>query len=157
VLVQIENGSGEAIAQAIHERWRVEQRAAGDATPPTWAELDESRRNSCRSQARDIAVKLDRVGCAITPLSDATAAEFSFTDAEVESLGIHEHERWIKERIGSGWTLGPKHVGQKTTPYLVPFADLPPDIAEYDRMFVREIPALLASAGLQVVRVSPKH
>ena len=29
-----------------------------------------------------------------------------------------------------------------------------PDIAEYDRIFVREIPQLLASAGLQVIGTS---
>jgi hypothetical protein len=35
---------------------------------------------------------------------------------------------------------------------LVAFEKLPADIAEFDRIFVREIPRLLASVGLQVVR-----
>jgi hypothetical protein len=39
---------------------------------------------------------------------------------------------------------------------LVPWQDLPPDVADWDRVFVREIPAMLASVGLQVIRVRPE-
>ena len=53
----------------------------------------------------------------------------------------------VKRALG---TRGPL---RKITLYLVPFVDLPPDIAEYDRIFIREIPVFLASAGLQVIRV----
>jgi hypothetical protein len=150
----MENGPLETIARAIHERWRVEQRATGKAAP-SWSELDESRQESSRGQARDIAVKLRSIGCAVAPLSEPSATDFTFTAEEVETLAIAEHDRWVNERLSSGWTLGEKDPVQKTTPYLVPFADLPRDIADYDRMFVREIPALLASASLQVVRVNP--
>jgi hypothetical protein len=41
---------------------------------------------------------------------------------------------------------------RKETPYLVPWEQLPPEIAEVDRLSVRAIPAVLASAGLQVMR-----
>ena len=34
----------------------------------------------------------------------------------------------------------------------MPFEELPDDVAESDRMFVREYPAILASVGLQIVR-----
>jgi hypothetical protein len=143
----------EAIAQAIHERWRELQRDAGNATPPTWAEIDESRRNSSRSHARDIAAKLDLIGYTIAPLHDIAATQFTFPEDVVELLGAREHDRWMQERIADGWTSGPKDADKKTTPYLVPFAELPPEIAEYDRVLVREIPSLLAAVGLQVVRV----
>jgi hypothetical protein len=151
--MQMRDESVEAIARAIHDRWRAEQRAAGVAAPPHWSELDESRQNSSRAQARDIEVKLDLIGCAIAPLTDEGAQDFRFTDQELKSLAIHEHDRWMEERIADGWTAGPKDTANKTTPYLVPFDELPPDIAEYDRLFVREIPNLLAVASLQVVRV----
>lgn len=154
--MEVDRQSVEAIARAIHERWRAQQRSAGDAAPPTWEELDESRRDSSRAHARDIATKLELVGCAIAPLADDEAREFRFTDDEVKSLGIHEHNRWVNERIAAGWTAGPKDAARKTTPYLVPFDELPPDIAEYDLVFVREIPDLLAAAGLRVVRVNPR-
>lgn len=143
-------GPVEPIAQAIHERWRSEQVSAGKPAP-LWEELDESRKESSRDQARDIPAKLHLVGCEITPLR-GKAKDFSFTDEEVETLAAAEHLRWMRQRIMDGWTAGDKNVPRKTTPYLVPFEELPADIAEYDRIFVREIPGLLILAGLEVVR-----
>ncbi|WP_156690311.1 NAD-binding protein [Mycobacterium sp. Marseille-P9652] len=147
-------GSYEAIAHAIHRRWCAEQIASGNPAPP-WSELDESRRDSNRAQARHIAVKLRSIGCDIAPLRDWDASEFVFSGDEVEALAIAEHDRWITERVADGWTSGEKDVEHKKTPYLVPFAELPDEVAEYDRIFVREIPTILASAGLQVIR-TPK-
>ncbi|WP_245713956.1 NAD-binding protein [Nocardia vaccinii] len=146
----LQSGSFHAIAVAIHSRYR--QLAGGKPAPP-WDELDESRKESNRAQARDIAVKLASIGCAIAPLRDWAAADFTFSDAEVERLAIAEHDRWMRERSAAGWRPGPRDPQQQTTPYLVPFADLPPDIAEYDRIFVRDIPVFLAAAGLQVIRL----
>jgi hypothetical protein len=145
--------SVEPIAQAIHERWRSEQIATGNPAP-LWEELDESRKESSRYNARDIPAKLRIVACDIAPLREQGAQDFTFTDEEVETLGAAEHARWMRERIADGWTAGDKDATRKTTPYLVPFDELPDDIAEYDRIFVREIPRLLASAGLQVVRTT---
>ena len=151
----LQSGSFHGIAVAIHRRWCAEQLAAGKPAP-SWDELDESRRESSRAQARHIAVKLASIGCAIAPLRDWGASDFAFSNDEVDRLAIAEHDRWVSERRQAGWRSGPKDPQRKITPYLVPFADLPPDIAEYDRIFVREIPIFLASAGLQVIRV-PKN
>jgi hypothetical protein len=141
----------EPIAQAIHERWRSAQLSAG--TPaPSWEQLDESRKESSRDQARDIPAKLDVISCYIAPLREREATDFAFTDEEVETLAAAEHLRWMRERVADGWSAGDKDAARNTTPYLVPFEELPADIAEYDRIFVREIPRLLNAAGLQVVR-----
>ena len=151
----IRGGSYEAIAHAVHRRWRAEQ-LASDKPAPSWSELDESRKESSRSHARHIAVKLRNIGCDIAPLRDWDASEFAFSDDEIETLAIAEHDRWIAERLADGWSLGDKDIENKKTPYLVPFAELPDDIAEYDHIFVREIPTLLASVGLQVIRTHKK-
>ena len=148
----VQGGSFERIAEAIHSRWRDTQLAAG--TPaPTWRELDESRKESSRAQARAIAAKLRSIGCEIAPLRDWGAPAFEFTDEEVERLSVEEHERWMAERIESGWRLGARDPDRKFTPYLVPFDQLSPDIAELDRDAVRGIPAVLALAGFQVIRL----
>ena len=147
----VQGGSTESIACGIHRRWCVEEAAKGKPAP-SWSEIDESRKESSRAQARDISAKLRSIGCEIAPLRDWDASDFVFTDDEIEKLAVMEHDRWMRERIESGWTSGEKDVARKKTPYLVPFAELPADIAEYDRIFVREIPALLASVGMQVVR-----
>jgi hypothetical protein len=166
----IRGGSFETIAHALHERWCTEQLAAGKPAPP-WAELDESRKDSSRAQARDIAAKLRSIGCEIAPLRDWDAADFTFACEEIETLGMAEHDRWNRERLADGWTLidlpradDPAEAKRmleeakrrKETPYLLEWEkllDLYPDIAEWDRMFVREYPAILASVGLQVIRV----
>lgn len=142
----------EPIARAIHERWRREQIRAGKPAP-SWEELDDSRKESSRANARDIAVKLQLVGCDIGPRQEREASDFAFNSEEVETLAAAEHSRWMRERIAAGWTAGDKDVTRKTTPYLVPYEELPADIAEYDRILVREIPRLLASVGLQIVRM----
>jgi hypothetical protein len=148
----VKGGSFEVIATAIHRRWRAEQLAAGKSAP-FWSGLDESRKESSREQARDVAAKLRSIGCEIAPLRDWAASEFTFTPAEMETLAVAEHDRWVRERRESGWTLGNRDPEHQKTPYLVPFDDLPSEIAEYDRVFVREIPTLLASVGMQVFRL----
>jgi hypothetical protein len=42
---------------------------------------------------------------------------------------------------------------QKTTPWLVPYAQLSEDMKEFDRDPVRKIPVLLARIDLKVVRM----
>jgi voltage-gated potassium channel Kch len=147
----IRGGSYETLAQAIHTRWCAKQLADGNEAKP-WDEAEESLKESSRAHARHIAVKLRSIGCEIAPLRDWGASDFTFTDEEVEKLAVLEHDRWVEERIGAGWKQGNKNVELKTTPYLVPFAELDEMVADYDRMFVRAIPALLASIGLQVIR-----
>ena len=147
----------ESIAQAIHERWRQEAIANGD-TAPHWQDLEESRRESSRGQARHIPAHLHKVGCAVAPLPAGEATNFAFTDPEITLLSIAEHERWNRERIADGWTLAEKkNVERKQTPYLLPWEQLNeryPDIAELDAVFIRALPAILASAALQIVRTT---
>jgi Trk K+ transport system NAD-binding subunit len=159
----VRGGSSEPFAEAIHNRWREDARKRGKKAP-TWEKLDESRKESSRAQARDIKVKVQKLRCTITPLHEWGATEFEFTADEVEYLARYEHERWNREREDAGWRQvpGPTKLDphapteadaeEKTTPYMIAFDELPEDIADYDRDFVRAIPELLASAGLQITR-----
>jgi hypothetical protein len=151
----VRGGSFEPIAQAIHERWRQEAIAKGQ-TAPAWRDLDEPRKESSRDQAREIPIHLRKVDCAIAPLRDWDAKDFTFTDPEIRMLAIAEHERWNRERIADGWRLADvKNVERKETPYLLPWEQLKksyPEIAELDPAFISAMPAILASAGLQIIR-----
>ncbi|HWT49770.1 MAG TPA: NAD(P)-binding protein [Mycobacterium sp.] len=169
----VRGGSFEPLAEEIHERWREQQRKEHKPAP-SWKDLDESRKESNRAQARHIAVKLGMVGCALAPLQnwDATK-DFTFSTEEVEKLAIAEHNRWWDERLAHGWKLIPMSGKDKAetkrlleeaklrkeSPYLIPWDDLLdqyPEIADYDRIFVRGIPDLLASVGLRVIRTDTK-
>lgn len=147
----------ESVAQAIHERWRQEAIANGDSAPQ-WRELDESRKASSRDQARHIPAQLRAIGCTIEPLRHGQTKDFNFTESEVKTLAAAEHDRWNHERAADGWTLATeKNVTLKQTPYLLPWEELNerfPNIAAMDAMFVRALPAILAAAGLQIVRTA---
>jgi voltage-gated potassium channel Kch len=153
-------GTYEIMARAIHEEYARAEEAAGqtsetNATLVPWDALPESLRESNRDQAAHIGAKLGAVGCGIVPWSDWEAESFQFTHHEIEMLAAMEHDRWVAERVRSGWTYrsGTKDAEKKQSPYLVPWDDLEEGIKELDRDTVRRMPIFLAGAGFQIVRV----
>ena len=147
----------ELIARAIHERYRHNQqgrKAADDPALRPWEELSEDLRESNRQQADDIAAKLGAIGCEPRPAAGREPSAFVFTDADVEKLAEMEHERWVAERHAAGWVAGPERdTERKITPYLVPYAELPEEVKEWDRQAVRAIPEVLAQAKFEVHRL----
>lgn len=153
-------GTRETLARAIHEEYVAHQTREGQ-TPQTnpamvaWDALSRTLRESNRDQAADIGAKLAAVGCGITNLTDWDAELLEFTPEEVEALSRMEHDRWMGERLAAGWTLapGPKDVGRKTHPDLVPYEELTEEKRELDRSAVRGIPRFLARAGFHAYRL----
>ena len=139
------------------------QKQAG-ATPETnpsmvaWDDLPDDLKESNRQQADHIEVKLAAIGCGIQSLTDWKSASFERLPEEVktvfdvELLARMEHERWCEERRRLGWTFasGPKDLKKKTSPYLVPWEELPPEIQDLDRNTVLGLPSFLAQAGFQI-------
>lgn len=98
-------------------------------------------------------MKLKAVGCGIAPLTDWDVELFKFSPDEIEKMAEMEHERWIEERLRSGWKPGSKDVKKKTSPYLILWGQLPEDIKELDRNTIRNMPAFLARACFQIYRL----
>lgn len=153
-------GTHEILARAIHESYVRHQQESGESPESNpslvcWEELPEEIRESNRCQADHILVKLKAVGCGIAPLTDWDAVQFQFTTEEVEWMAQMEHQRFVEERLRTGWVYapGPQSVEQRTSPVLVPWAELPECEKEKDRDMVRELPHFLARAGLQVYRL----
>ncbi len=159
-------GTDEVIARAIHDVYLAHREATGwrygpeldeerrtDPALALWDELSEDLRDSNRDQARHTAIKLEAAGCELEELTGWLDEPFSFTDEEVELLAEMEHERWVVDRIRNRWVLGAKDLHRKRSPHLVSWADLPEDIREYDRVFVRGLPMILAKIGYRIVRV----
>jgi len=148
----------DALAREMHRAYREEIAAtrAEDPAQRTWETLADDFKQSNLSQVDDIVTKLEEIGCAVRP-ADAEASEFQFSDTEVELLAEMEHGRWTADRLRSGWRWGPARDSEaKVSPYLVPWTQVPDTIRDYDREFVRRIPALLAGVGLGVVRESER-
>ncbi len=154
------NGTTELLARALHQMY-VEDRLAegvdpGDPALLPWDELAQTLRHSNRSQASHVATKLSALGRGIAPLTEWDGAAQALDHHEIEQLAELEHERWVAEREGQGWTPGPRNPDERTSPYLVPWTELAEDVKELDRLFVRALPQVLAVAGLQLLPAAPR-
>jgi voltage-gated potassium channel Kch len=155
----ITGGLNDTIARAIHEDYLRNQIMAGQ-TPETnksvkpWEKLEEMLKESNRNQAVHIRDKLRSIGCDIVGFYDWEETRFTFRPEEIETLAEGEHQRFVDERLRMGWKPGPaKDAVKKTSPFLVPYADLEEKIKELDRSAVRALPAVLARADLRIVRL----
>jgi voltage-gated potassium channel Kch len=149
------HGTGEVLGRALHERYLAERAQGGASTDDPalvpWSRLPETLRESNRDQARHIVEKLWTIGRILTPLSGPGPEEF--TPEEIELLSRVEHDRWVAERRRNGWRSGPRDVEARTTPYLVSWEELTEEIRDLDRLFIRTLPATLATIGLQASRI----
>jgi hypothetical protein len=92
---------------------------------------------------------LEQIGCEIAPLGDwDEAAKEEFKPEEVEHMAAMEHHRYVIERSDAP-------PAESAARYAAEFADLDDDAKEKNRNAVRAIPKVLASVGLQFVRISP--
>jgi hypothetical protein len=146
----------ELLAQRIHENYLAYRLAEGEqvgARPSlqAWESLPEDYKESNRAQARDIANKLSLVEAevATTPPADP----FAFTTEEAEMLARYEHDRWLSQRLESGWEYDAiRDEADKKNDLMVPWLYLPESKKDLDRKAVLAIPAMLASLGRYVRR-----
>jgi hypothetical protein len=98
---------------------------------------------------RKIGYGLRRVEKGMEPIP------FVLSDEEIEVLSKSEHARWWWQKVFQGWTnkKGDKDIANKTSPFLVPWKDLDPEIQDRDRQQVRQIPEFLKLAGYEAYKV----
>jgi hypothetical protein len=112
--------TAEQIAQVCHEANTAYCLVVGDDALPHWSELDETYR---QSSINGVALVL--------------------AGATPESL----HAGWMKERLASGWTYGPKLDREaKVHTGLVPYAELPAAQKLKDALFASIVHTLKESA-----------
>jgi hypothetical protein len=145
----------DSLAREIHERYRQtqssekgadHQRPSGDLALREWDMLREDFRESNRQQADHLPVKLRAVNCEyrLYKPGEARGSDgFNFTNEEIETMAIMEHNRWNAERWLGGWRKGPRDKGRMVTPHLVEWEELPEEVKKYDRDTVRSIPNLV--------------
>jgi len=144
------------LARAIHQNYRRVRASSAQGQDPAMAEWDklaEHLKESNLHQADDIFEKLRQIGCTAHKVTGRDIALMTFTKDESEVTAEMEHGRWNVERLLNGWTWGEKRdVTKKTSPYIVPWSELPNDVKEWDRETVRKIPEFLAKVGVEVRR-----
>jgi hypothetical protein len=153
---ELDSATLDKLARAFHELYRNSQRSSGeltDAAQRPWSELSEDLRNSNRASAAAAPVQLAAMGLAIAP-AGAPDAVSVLENAAVERAAEIEHERWMAHKVSSGWVYGPVRddcADPPIHPSMVPWADLPETERDKDRVRIRRLPEVLATAGLAAV------
>ncbi|WP_172822781.1 RyR domain-containing protein [Paramagnetospirillum marisnigri] len=143
-------GTLDRLARHIHEAYLA--KSPSESTSVSWENLPETFRESCRRQADHVCVKLAWLGLEASPGPGPVNLEL--TDETLERLAAIEHWRWCVDRWLDGWIYGEtKSESARTSPYLVPYDMLSDEIKALDRDAVRNLPDLLARAGMTVRRV----
>jgi hypothetical protein len=146
----------EQIARSVHEEYVLNQKANKPADDPSmqpWDKLAEHLKESNRMMADSIPGKLRRIGYGYRP-AGTPALEFpGFVASEMEILAELEHDRWVSERLQNGWSLGNRDIERRTSPYLVPWAELDDKVKQWDRDAVIAIPKILTRAGFEIYRL----
>ena len=144
----------EAAAQVAHARYVEDNKHVRmDPAMLPWEELSEGLKESNRQQVGAAERTLRAAGYGIRKAKGQVTGP-KFKPGEVELMAEMEHGRWNAERLLDGWQYGSKRdVERKVSPYLVPWTELPEEIRNYDRKAVRDLPNVLATAGLEVYRL----
>ena len=68
-----------------------------------------------------------------------------------EKIAENVHEVWASQRLSQGWVYGVKRDGEaKTTPCLVPYAQLTEEEKDYDRNTAMETLKLIVALGYRI-------
>ncbi len=141
------NATHDKMARAIHENYVNVQVAAGDNLETNsslidWQHLPESLKDANRNQADHMAIKC-RLLSSDTPIS-AAAINDKLTVDMIEHLSKIEHERWVAEKLITGWrySSGEKNTALRLSPNLIPWDDLTDTEREKDRDTVKNLPQL---------------
>lgn len=71
--------------------------------------------------------------------------------ALTEKIAANVHDVWAEGRIAEGWTYGAeKNVELKTTPWLVPYEELPESEKDFDRNTAMETLRLIVKMGYKI-------
>ncbi len=155
----------EKLAGAAHEVFCEGRRRAGWRQGPRndkakkhpllvpYNQLDEVYKESNRRMVRTIPMKLSAAGYVMVPAQGAMGIG-RLTNSEIETVARMEHELWMKERIGRGFTTSrPTDDRPRRNTSIVDWGHLPERVKEIDRGLVRDIPKILSLAGYGIAKI----
>jgi hypothetical protein len=148
----------ELLAKARHTGYVAAERRRGQTEQTNssllpWQDLPDSLRTSNRRYAASVAEVLRALRAELVPLTGPPTTDLVLDTDQVEVLAKAEHVRWMADLEADGWrpTSGEKDPERRLHPLLVPWDDLAEEDREKDRESVRDLPAMLAGVGYQLV------
>ena len=149
-------------ARKRHESYCQEEAAKGTVAEEnpsmrSWDELSQDLRNANREQADHAYIKLRTLGYRLeygnTAHNTEPMARFQPSAEEVEMLARMEHNRWMADKLLSGWRYSQvANPELKFHDNLVPYEELPEEAREKDRDTVRHLVQELEASGFRIVR-----
>lgn len=143
------NEEHENLAKAIHANYVGQQNALGitfneNSSLVDWKLLPETLKDANRSQADHLLIKL-RLLLGENCYDKGKLSE-ALTKEHIEQLARVEHDRWLAEKLLSGWrhTSGTKDTARRLSPAIIPWSALSDAEKQKDREAVLNIPKLLA-------------
>lgn len=74
--------------------------------------------------------------------------------ALTELIAKNVHDVWAAKRIAEGWTLGESvNSESKTTPFLIPYCELPESEKEYDRKTAMETLKIIVAMNYSIIKL----
>ena len=76
-------------------------------------------------------------------------------EVDLANMGVAEHDRWSHQKREQGYRFGPELILEGADlrhPSLLPWDELPASEQEKDLAPIRQIPVVLAAAGLAIIR-----
>lgn len=148
------------LAKLLHDEYIKESRDRGDTieTNPSlikYEDLPQDLKDANKDNVRTIPEKLKRIGYDIRLQRGDKRNELSLTDEEIIILAEIEHTRWIWQKRMQGWVYNPgeKNIELKTSPTIVPWNKLVPEIQVKARDSVKFIPILLKNARCEAYKL----
>jgi RyR domain len=120
-----------------------------------WSALKLDLRESSCQQANAIPSRLRDLDMYMAEYDPAKADQEvrNLPPDKIDELAQGEHERYVEERLTGGWQPGARNTRSSTTPFLVPWSDVPEHYREYDRHIIAIIPSLLNAVGYRIYRM----
>ena len=146
------------MAKAFHAEYvRTSTGRLPDNMKP-WEELPDTYQSANLEQAKYAVQILEANGFAVRKVPNGKKPRVftGFTKQEIERMAEMEHGRWNVERLHQGWRYGEaRNDALKRHNNIVPWRLVPDGkqgVKRYDRNAVRQFPAILAQAKLEVRR-----
>lgn len=122
-----------------------------------WDNLSEFYKKGHRNRLRYLGQKLlaYELQIGIRPvLPGATDTITELYGPVLEELARLDHERWINDKLGEGWTLGNNDSDLKYSKDMVEYDKLPESTKEIIRSDIRTLPSVLRDMGYELYRKS---
>jgi hypothetical protein len=118
-----------------------------------YSKLSEDEKEQNRNNVRDIPNKLAAIGCAVVPLRTKEIPS-ELKDSDIMLLAKIEHDRWMREKIETGWKWAEETDKEnRLHKSILPWDKLSTEEQEKDCVLIRGIPKILARAGYTIVKL----